>query len=1084
MNTPPSTPDPDALLAHSGWVRALARNLVVDPSAADDVEQQAWLTAMERPPSHGGNLRSWWGAVVRTAATKRWRDVARRQETAGSGSLEDLESGVAKPDAIAERLDTFSRLTDAVGKLPEPYRSVIYLRYVEELSVREVAKQQSVPLATAQSHIHRGLEKLRVMLAENLGSQWRHRCLVFALPMQAAPWLTLGPAAILAMNSKTILGVAAGFLALISLSVWQPWDYSESDIDHTVVDASLENPAKDNDVTNIESTEPEVELANTTIMRTEQTPIAAADDVKLFHVLVLDGKDLKPAPGATVHLMDYALRNDEQDRILRRERPDNITAVQRFGVEYQADENGVATIPIPAGRYQLAAASSNERYAYHWSFDGPEINSSVELLLLPESMLSVEVKDAAGNPAAGVKIGFEATPIAYAGFAAREVTTDEKGRGIFRHLETEISEHPQRMCTFGLLVPGATPQAFEIRADAIDGSKLKFTMPATGTVVVKANKADGTPFGNGIPIILQVADQEARNSANGKPNTNPGQSFDARMRYGVSTAYVREGVATFTQVAIGAELAAATYDRGSMGYAVAVAKGPTSADEEVQMDLTLKDNLKSVTLLLTGANGAAQVPQSMSYTISGTDENGSFFGYGSTINVEDGGIATIKLRERAEKAQSLFISTNSREDSHFTKGKPRLDLGMLFIQDVSLDENNRTWEIPHAAELLVAGQIVDQAGTPFPDCPLVLSITQEGDPTKFRLMDRWNIVTDEQGHFEVYAPQAVEGMTYELSHKVEDHFIMRQTPAIDFTPGEKDGVFTVARINRFAGRLIVDDAKDLLGLELRLVEGVPGEAGSIYYPLDLDPRNGRFESRPVADKQYTLIARVVGTAQEIARLSQLHTLASSDGKDLVLPDWDLRGKLFRHHLRVTTSSGAEPSEVSLRMSHDRDDRQSFVTADYEFLSLQAVQSITVGAPGLRDQLVSISGELDVQLQEGFDVQIDFDSALPKADGLQWRATLIEVRRPGQKGGINWDRLQWQAVHGKGAQFKAPTSGNWAMLLRAAPVEGFNDQGSVGIYGSQDDVITVEINNADARINASLRLDELERVMAEVLASEE
>ncbi|MCP4092755.1 MAG: hypothetical protein GY747_04830 [Planctomycetes bacterium] len=65
MNTPPSTPDSDALLAHSGWVRALARNLVVDPSAADDVEQQAWLTAMERPPTHGGNLRSWWGSWCR-----------------------------------------------------------------------------------------------------------------------------------------------------------------------------------------------------------------------------------------------------------------------------------------------------------------------------------------------------------------------------------------------------------------------------------------------------------------------------------------------------------------------------------------------------------------------------------------------------------------------------------------------------------------------------------------------------------------------------------------------------------------------------------------------------------------------------------------------------------------------------------------------------------------------------------------------------------------------------------------------------------------------------------------------------------
>jgi RNA polymerase sigma-70 factor (ECF subfamily) len=1084
MNKPPSTPDPDALLAHSGWVRALARNLVVDPSAADDVEQQAWLTAMERPPSHGGNLRSWWGAVVRTAATKRWRDVARRQEVAGSSSLEDLESGVANPDAMAERLDTFGRLADAVAKLPEPYRSVIYLRYVEELSVREVAKQQRVQLATAQSHIHRGLEKLRVMLAENLGSQWRHRCLVFALPMQAAPWFTLGPAAILAMKTKTTLGVAAGLLALISLSVWQPWDYPEPEHQQTTADGLSSELIAEDDSADIALPEPEVEQANTTIIRTEQTSIAAADGEKSFHVLVLDGQSLEPAPGATVHLMDYALRNEEQDRILRKERPDNLTAVQRFGVEYQADEHGVATIPLPKGRYQLAAASSGERFAYHWSFEGPEEGESVELLLLPEAKLSVEVMDRAGHPVAGVKVGFEATRIDYAGFPAREVTTDENGRGIFRHLETEIAEHPERLCTFALLVPGATPQAFELRADTIAGSELKFTMPATGSVVVKAQKADGTPFGNGIPIILQVADDNARKTADGTAGHDIEDGFDPRLRYGVSTAYVRDGVATFTQVAVGAELAAATYDRGSMGYAVAIGNGPSSANEEAHMDLILQDRLKGVTLMLTGPNGAPLAAQSMSYTVSGVDENGSLFGYGSELSVEEGGVATIKLREQAENARSLFLTTNNGAGARFRKGEPQLSLGMLLMKDLSLDEGNQTWEVAHAAELLVAGQIVDQTGVPFANCPLVLSVTQQGDPTKVRLMDYWKVVTDEEGRFEIYAPQVVEGMAYKLSHRVEDHFIMRETPAIEFTPGQKNGVFTVARINRFAGRVVVDDVKDLLDMELRLVEGNPGEAGSIFYSLDLDPRNGRFQSRPISDKQYTLVARVRGTFQEIARLSQLHTLASFDGEDLLIPDWDLRGKLFRHSLHVTSSSGTSPSEITLRMSHDSDDLQFFASADYEFLSLQAVQPITVGAVGSRDQLVTISGELNVQLQDGFNVQVDFDTPLPSADGLQWRATLVEVRRPGQKGGISWDNLKWQKVSGKQAKFKAQASGNWAMLLRAAPTEGFDDKGFVGMYGNQDNVISVDVSDDDAQINASLNAQELERVMAEVLASEE
>lgn len=44
----PLTPD---LLAHAGALRALARRILRDADAAEDVVQDTWMAALERPPA-------------------------------------------------------------------------------------------------------------------------------------------------------------------------------------------------------------------------------------------------------------------------------------------------------------------------------------------------------------------------------------------------------------------------------------------------------------------------------------------------------------------------------------------------------------------------------------------------------------------------------------------------------------------------------------------------------------------------------------------------------------------------------------------------------------------------------------------------------------------------------------------------------------------------------------------------------------------------------------------------------------------------------------------------------------------------
>ena len=53
-----------SLLGHRAFVRSVARTLVLDPNEADDVEQQALLTALDRGPDDPARMRGWLARVA------------------------------------------------------------------------------------------------------------------------------------------------------------------------------------------------------------------------------------------------------------------------------------------------------------------------------------------------------------------------------------------------------------------------------------------------------------------------------------------------------------------------------------------------------------------------------------------------------------------------------------------------------------------------------------------------------------------------------------------------------------------------------------------------------------------------------------------------------------------------------------------------------------------------------------------------------------------------------------------------------------------------------------------------------------
>ncbi|MBL8896047.1 MAG: sigma-70 family RNA polymerase sigma factor [Planctomycetes bacterium] len=220
--------DLDDLLAQEPFVRALARQLVLDGARADDVVQQTWLAALQADRSGVDSRRAWLAAIVRRVAATMRRGEARRR---------GRERRVARPEAddaadlARTREDARRAVVDAVFALDEPWRTTLILRYLDGLPQREIAQRMGVPVETVHSRLRRALELLRARLDADHGGDrlsWTLGLVPLALPSGAVPMAVLSSSAVpgaLAMLVKLKSVAVVLAIALIGC-LWLTWSRS------------------------------------------------------------------------------------------------------------------------------------------------------------------------------------------------------------------------------------------------------------------------------------------------------------------------------------------------------------------------------------------------------------------------------------------------------------------------------------------------------------------------------------------------------------------------------------------------------------------------------------------------------------------------------------------------------------------------------------------------------------------------------------------------------------------------------------------------------------------------------------------
>jgi len=146
---------------------------------AEEVAQDAFVRAYRALGSYAAErvrdmaLRSWLYQITLNVARNRLRgkkprlvsfDGARGD---GAAAWEPPDDPASRPDARYERARERVDIAALVGSLPERYRAPLILRYVEGLTLEEVAKILKQPLGTAKSNVHRGVNALREALSKS-----------------------------------------------------------------------------------------------------------------------------------------------------------------------------------------------------------------------------------------------------------------------------------------------------------------------------------------------------------------------------------------------------------------------------------------------------------------------------------------------------------------------------------------------------------------------------------------------------------------------------------------------------------------------------------------------------------------------------------------------------------------------------------------------------------------------------------------------------------------------------------------------------------------------------------------------------
>lgn len=166
---------------HNRRLYRVARAVLGSDAEAEDVVQEAHMRAFGALDRFRGDssFATW---LTRIALNEAFGRLRRRRSTVGLEKIEQemLDGGrvvmfpstlaTPNPEQTMGRLEARQLLEQAVEELPEPFRIVLVMRDVEEMSIEETAGYLGLKPATVKTRLHRARKLMRESLARRMAA--------------------------------------------------------------------------------------------------------------------------------------------------------------------------------------------------------------------------------------------------------------------------------------------------------------------------------------------------------------------------------------------------------------------------------------------------------------------------------------------------------------------------------------------------------------------------------------------------------------------------------------------------------------------------------------------------------------------------------------------------------------------------------------------------------------------------------------------------------------------------------------------------------------------------------------------------
>jgi RNA polymerase sigma-70 factor (ECF subfamily) len=146
-----------------------ARWLTRDPAEADDLVQETYAKALRGFSSFqsGTNFRAWMYRILRNSflsSRTGLKATVVLDEEGGDG----LPAETANPESLLIEQANREMVQQALESLAAPFREILLLCEVEEMSYQEISEALAIPIGTVMSRLSRARRALRETLRERI----------------------------------------------------------------------------------------------------------------------------------------------------------------------------------------------------------------------------------------------------------------------------------------------------------------------------------------------------------------------------------------------------------------------------------------------------------------------------------------------------------------------------------------------------------------------------------------------------------------------------------------------------------------------------------------------------------------------------------------------------------------------------------------------------------------------------------------------------------------------------------------------------------------------------------------------------